>query len=165
MLANIIVSGNGNQVKPYSSPQKFILIGSPKTTSPVFGDILPFQRSRETIIDFTSSTASNLFKIITKTQIIAICVISFFVQIVDTVTYQTYVTIQNTAGYIDDLPSTYSRVKKRFFELAESMYHPQTRSLLWLELKLDARKIYNISLKIFGWLPKNSIYSRLSPPP
>jgi murein DD-endopeptidase MepM/ murein hydrolase activator NlpD len=118
--------------------QNFILIESSTVGEKVFGDILPFYNNRRDV-DVVTFSAEGAESVVFASRVFVVCLLSFFSEIVNNATYQSYLLTLNFYDIVSGMPSGFEVFKKKVEDLIATILDPDTRSLWWLEKKIDFR--------------------------
>jgi hypothetical protein len=168
-------------VDDYSYQPNFILVdANGHHSKAVFGDIVPLYTSYDEVVSLIVTTWDSLYDFILHSSSFVICLLSIANQLINNAAYYTYLVV--TAGYqeVMALPERFGKLKRQYTELLEVVSTPETRSLLWLEVKLDIQtaldklvRLYNqvwnithkfyLSFIVFACLGVLSFSSVLSP--
>ncbi len=135
--------------------QNFILGKNTKVKSKVFGDILPLYSSYVELNTVIVGSYESLVSFIVSSRVFFVCVLSFFSQIVNSAVYQSYLLSVTSYDTVSSLPDTFQDLKNRFLELIITISNENTRSLWWLEKKIDAQyfikkidKLVDVALRV-----------------
>ncbi len=117
---------------------RLILIASGAGTD-VFGDILPFYKSQKQLAEIIVLTKESLINFLLSSRTFFICTFSFFSQIINSVTYQSYLISIVGYDYVCSLPEKYNHLKKKFYSLLETFAIQKNRELWWLGVKIETK--------------------------
>jgi len=125
------------QNKIYLSQPNFILVPESRRPTAIFGDIIPLFKSHQELSDVIITSWESLASFALNSQVLAVCVLSFLVQIVNNITYQSYITLVDGYNTIIALPDSFKAIKNQFAQFLEVLSQEQTRELWWLDTRLS----------------------------
>ncbi len=123
-----------------SRVNRLVLIASGGGTS-VFGDILPFYKSQKQLAEVIVLTRESLITFLLSSRTFFVCTFSFFSQIINSATYQSYLIFMVGYDHVLNLPERYNYLRDKFYSLVETFAIQKNRELWWLSLKIES-KVY-----------------------
>lgn len=138
------------EIEEFSYQPNFVLVdANGQNSRAVFGDIVPLYSSYDEVVSLIVTSWDSLYDFILHSSSFMICLLSIANQLINNAAYYSYTVV--LAGYqeVVALPDRFNRLKQQYTELLEIVTTAETRSLLWLEVKLDVQTALDKLLKLY----------------
>ena len=125
----------------------FVLVGQ-KTN--FFGDIIPIYRSQSQLSTIIVSSTESLSRFVLLSKVFIICMVSLVQEFLHGVGFQVFVLLSSAYQQALSLPEKYSYLQDKILEAASLVYSEDARSLWWLDIKLELKKVNSLIQNIFS---------------
>jgi murein DD-endopeptidase MepM/ murein hydrolase activator NlpD len=136
-----------NNQNPKSGPN-FVLVNSGSSISSLFGDILPFYPSYKQLSSVIVATSESLAKLILYSHIFLVCITSFIAEFINNSIYFSYLVISAFISLVSRIPDILVKLVNQTIDLGKTLVHNESREMLALQLKVDARIAWNKTKKL-----------------
>ena len=133
----------------YSYQPNFILVdANSQYSKSIFGDIVPLY-NYDDVVSLIVTSWDSLYDFILHSSSFMVCLLSIANQLLNNAAYYSYIVVVSGYQQVMELPTKFNKLKSQYQELLEIVSSPNTRSLLWLEVKLDAQTALDKLLKLY----------------
>jgi murein DD-endopeptidase MepM/ murein hydrolase activator NlpD len=126
-----------------------VLVGSPRSNSNFFGDILPFYSSYKELTQIIVATQEGLVNLIFLSRVFFICISSIISELFNNLVYRSFISLNLVFSVARAVPKLANEWLDLAIELYDILTSSQSRGIWWLERKLGYRELASdLNLKI-----------------
>lgn len=134
----------------YYQPNFILVDANSNQSKAIFGDIVPLYHSYDEVVSIIVTSWDSLYDFILRSSVIMVCILSIASQVINNAAYHSYLLVMSGYNEILELPNRYRSIKTKYTELLSILLSSDTRSLFFLEIKLETQTILNKLLSILS---------------